>query len=207
MAKAVREALAAGVAIGAHPSYPDREHFGRLPMPRSPEEVYADVSEQVAALGDIARRYGGELHHVKPHGALYNRAARDEATADAVARAIRDVDARLALYGLAGSSSIACARAIGIRAVEEAFADRAYTRFGDLFPRTISGATIDDEARAERQVLSIVLEGTVESIDGVRVPVRAGTICIHGDGPNALGLARRTRAALLRAGVTISLQR
>jgi UPF0271 protein len=190
MARTVRLALAAGVAIGAHPSYPDRANFGRTAMPRSPDEVYADVTEQVRILAGIVESEGGRLRHVKPHGALYNTAAQDEALALAVARAVRDFDPTLALVGLAGSVSIRAARDIGLRVVEEGFADRAYTPDGALVARGTPGATIDDVEVALLQVRNLMERG-VE------------TICLHGDAPAALAFARRIRASLETSGIMV----
>jgi 5-oxoprolinase (ATP-hydrolysing) subunit A len=183
MRETVRLALASGVAIGAHPSYPDRENFGRRAMSRAPQDVYADVTEQVRALASIVEAQGGRMRHVKPHGALYNQAARDEELASAIARAVRDFDPSLALVGLAGSASIRAAREAGLRAVEEGFADRAYTDAGELVPRGTPGAMIEDEERSVRQVFDLIERG-IE------------TVCLHGDAPEALAFARRIRASL-----------
>jgi UPF0271 protein len=190
MRETVALALAAGVAIGAHPSYPDRENFGRTEMERSPDEAYADVIAQVRALASIVEARGARLRHVKPHGALYNRSARDEALALAIARAVRDVDPSLALVGLAGGAGVRAARALGLRAVEEGFADRTYAPDGTLVPRGAPGATIEDEERAVRQVRELIGRG-VE------------TICVHGDAPQALAFARRIRASLEAGGVAV----
>jgi 5-oxoprolinase (ATP-hydrolysing) subunit A len=183
MRETVRLALASGVAIGAHPSYPDRENFGRRAMSRASQDVYADVTEQVRALASIVEAQGGRMRHVKPHGALYNQAARDEELASAIARAVRDFDPSLALVGLAGSASIRAAREAGLRAVEEGFADRAYTDAGELVPRGTPGAMIEDEERSVRQVFDLIERG-IE------------TVCLHGDAPEALAFARRIRASL-----------
>lgn len=190
MRETVALALAAGIAIGAHPSYPDRENFGRSAMERTPEDVYADVTEQVRALAEIVESAGARLRHVKPHGALYNRAAKDDVLARAVASAVRDLDPSLALVGLAGSCSVRAARALGLRAVEEGFADRAYTLERELVARGTPGAMIEDEAQALSQVNDLIERG-VE------------TICLHGDAPQALGFARRIRASLEAAGVRV----
>jgi 5-oxoprolinase (ATP-hydrolysing) subunit A len=191
MTATVRAALERRVVVGAHPSFPDREHFGRMEMARSPEEIYSDVQAQLDALSQIASREGTKLHHVKPHGALYNVSARDGAVADAVARAVRDYDRSLALVGLAGSVSVRAAERAGIRAIEEVFADRGYTPEGTLIRRGTAGALIDDADRAVAQALDFVDRG------------RGQTICLHGDGPHALEFARRIHAALVDAGVEI----
>jgi 5-oxoprolinase (ATP-hydrolysing) subunit A len=190
MRETTRLALGAGVAIGAHPSYPDRENFGRKAMLRTPEDVYADVAAQIRALASIVEAQGGRLRHVKPHGALYNQAARDDALASAIARAVRDFDPSLALVGLAGSASIRVAREAGLRAIEEGFADRAYTDSRELVARGELGAMIDDEDRSVRQVFDLIERG-IE------------TICLHGDAPEALAFARRIRASLLANNVAI----
>ncbi len=190
MRETARLALAAGVAIGAHPSYPDRENFGRKAMSRTPDDVYSDVAAQIRTLASIVEAQGGRLRHVKPHGALYNQAARDEALAGAIARAVRDFDPSLALVGLAGSASIRAAREAGLRAVEEGFADRAYTDSGELVARGQPGAMIEDSERSVRQVFDLIERG-IE------------TICLHGDAPEALAFALRIRASLQANGVAI----
>jgi UPF0271 protein len=191
MRATIRAALAAGVAVGAHPSYPDRENFGRVAMQRAPAQVYGDVFAQLAALSRIAREEGAELTHVKPHGALYNVAARDAAVADAISAAVADSDPRLAVVGLAGGEQIASAGRYGLRAIREVFADRAYRPDGTLVPRTEPGALIDDADVAAAQALRLARDGTGE------------TICLHGDGPHALAFARRIRAALEAAGIAV----
>ncbi len=191
MTATLRAALERGVAIGAHPSFPDREHFGRMDMARTPEEVYGDVQAQIDALARIARREGARLGHVKPHGALYTMAARDERLADAIARAVRDCDASLVLVGLAGSLSIGAAQRVGLRAVEEVFADRGYAADGTLLPRGTPGALIEDAAEVAAAALAFVDRGLGQ------------TICLHGDGPHALEFARRIRAELVGAGVEV----
>lgn len=178
-----------GVAIGAHPSFPDRENFGRVMMARTAQEVYSDVRAQVEALWAIAEEVDATLHHVKAHGALYNLAARDRITADAISRAVRDVGLHLTIVGLAGGAQIASARAHGLRAVEEIFADRRYNADGTLVARSEPSALIDDEGEAVKQTMSRLRENT--------------TICVHGDGPHALSLARAVKAGLLRAGIAL----
>src|SRR5579875_2157554 len=192
MRETVRAAITAGVAIGAHPSFPDRDGFGRRVLPRTPEEICHDVREQTARLQAIARDEGAELTHVKPHGALYNLAARDRAVAEAIARAVRDLDARLALVGLMGGAQIAAARRFGLRAIREAFADRAYRADGTLVPREHPGAVLDDPRLAAAQAVRITERGDAE------------TICVHGDTPHALEIARAVRDALHAAGIELS---
>jgi UPF0271 protein len=187
-----------GVAIGAHPGFADREHFGRRELPLSPEAVHVLVSEQIDALRAL-----GPVRHVKPHGALYNMAARDGALAVAVASAVHAVDPALVLVGLAGSELLHAGRARGLRVAGEVFADRTYQRDGSLTPRSRPDALIHDEAAAVAQVLRMVREGMVRATEGTDVPVTADTICVHGDGPHAVAFARRLNAELRRAGIAI----
>ncbi|MBV7469343.1 5-oxoprolinase subunit PxpA [Aeromonas sp. sif0611] len=203
MGETVRLALDRGVAIGAHPSFPDREHFGRAPMVREPAKVYADVLYQVGALAALAKAAGGRLAHVKPHGALYNQAARDGALADAIASAVASLDPSLKLMGLAGSELIAAARRHGLTSIEEVFADRAYLADGSLAPRGQPGAVIEDEARALSQTLRLVTRGEVETLDGQRLTLAPQSICLHGDGVHAVAFARRLHEALVSNGISI----
>lgn len=203
MQATVRAALARGVAIGAHPSFPDRANFGRSEMQRPPDQVKADVIDQVGALAALVRAEGGRLNHVKPHGALYNQAARDPALADAIAEAVKAVDPMLALYGLAGSELLRAAARAGLRPVAEVFADRGYRADGSLVPRSQPGALIDDPAEAVARTLRMVREGVVQAVSGETVPLQAQTVCLHGDGPHALAFARALRTALTDAGVQL----
>ena len=203
MQATVASALARGVAIGAHPSYPDRDNFGRSEMALTPEQVRADLIYQIGALQALVQAAGGRLHHVKPHGALYNQAARDPVLASAVAGAVRAVDPGLALYGLAGSELLRAAEHAGLRGVAEVFADRGYRADGSLVPRSQPGALIDDTAEAVARTLRMVREGVVVAVTGETVPLRAETICLHGDGPHALAFARALRTALLDAGLQL----
>jgi len=203
MAATVAAASARGIAVGAHPSYPDREHFGRRELSLAPEAIDACVREQLLALQAIARAAGVTVVHVKPHGALYNVAARDEATAQAVVRAVGSVDRGLRIVGLAGSRLLEAAAHAGLLAAGEAFADRRYTADGALVSRDVGGAVIDDPAAAADQALRIVREEHVATIDGTRVPVRAQTLCIHGDAPRAGEIARAVHVRLRDAGIAI----
>jgi UPF0271 protein len=203
MVQTVKWALERGVAIGAHPSYPDRENFGRTEMQRDPEHVYADVLYQIGALDAIVRAQGGELHHVKPHGALYNQAVRDPALARAIVRAVRDVDADLVFFGLAGSQMIDIAREAGLRVKQEVFADRGYNPDGTLVKRGTPGALHEDEEVALNQTLTMVREKRVRAIDGTWVPIQAETVCLHGDGAHALAFARRIRERLGAEGIAV----
>ncbi len=186
-----------GVAIGAHPGFADREHFGRRELRLPPAEITRLVRGQVEALRALA-----PLRHVKPHGALYNLAARDAAIARAIAGAVRDTDASVTLVGLAGSALCAAGRDVGLRVAGEAFADRAYAPDGTLAPRGTPGALLGLEA-AVAQVLRLLETGTVRATDGSTATVQAETICLHGDSPQAVGLAQALRAALTAAGVEL----
>jgi len=191
------------VAIGAHPSLPDRQGFGRREIRIAPGDVHAVVLQQIGALHGIARAAGAALHHVKPHGALYNMAARDRALASAIARAVRDFDASLILVGLAGSASIDAAREAGLACAREAFCDRRYRADGSLTPRPQAGSVIEDIEEAAAQALSIATRGEAIADDGSRVSIEADTLCVHGDRANAGEFARRLRVALEAGGVRI----
>lgn len=204
MQACVRGALKNGVAIGAHPSFPDRENFGRTAMNLPPETVYAQMLYQIGALEAIARAEGGQLRHVKPHGMLYNQAAKDAALADAIARAVHAVSPTLILVGLAGSELIRAGERHGLVTREEVFADRGYQADGSLVPRTAAGALIDDEELALGQTLEMVQQGRVKSITGEWASVRAQTVCLHGDGEHALAFARRLRKEFDVKNITIS---
>jgi 5-oxoprolinase (ATP-hydrolysing) subunit A len=203
MHRTVRLARRHGVSVGAHPSYPDRIGFGRRPLGATPAEIHDDVLYQVGALSGFCRAEGLRLQHVKPHGALYNAAAKDLAVALAVAEAAKALDPALWLVCLAGSALVEAARRTGLRHVQEAFADRAYASDGSLVPRSVEGSVLHDAARVEEQVARMVRERKVVSIDGVEVPIDAGTICVHGDTPGAVGLIRAIRARLARERIDI----
>ena len=198
MRRTVELAIRHGVAIGAHPSYPDRARFGRadiLGEPVSEAELAlleASVVEQLRALDEVCRGLGVRLHHVKPHGALYNRAARDPAVASLIARAVAEFDPALLLYGLSGSLMAPAAGAAELGFVSEVFADRSYRPDGSLTPRSEPGALIEDGARSVAQVLTMVREG------------RGQTICLHGDGAHAVEFARMIHHALAVEGVRIA---
>ncbi|THB82798.1 5-oxoprolinase subunit PxpA [Pantoea allii] len=195
MLQSVRWAQASGVAIGAHPAFPDRENFGRSAMQLPPETVYAQMIYQIGALKSLAESEGARLVHVKPHGMLYNQAAADPVLADAIARAIRAVDCQLIVVGLANSESIRAAAHYGLRTREEVFADRGYLNSGALVPRSEPGALIEDEQQAIDQTLTMVKQGKVKSITGEWVKVNAQTVCLHGDGAHALQFAQQLRDA------------
>ncbi|MFN0017404.1 MAG: LamB/YcsF family protein [Pirellulaceae bacterium] len=203
MRKTVRLAMDHGVAIGAHPGLPDREDFGRRVISVTPQEVHDMVLRQAVALADIARAGGAAVTHLKPHGALYNMAAKDGAIAQAIARATRDFDPACILVGLAGSQLIYAGIAAGLTTASEAFADRTYQADGSLTPRDTQNALIHDPAVAAEQVLKMLASGTVTSEQGIEVPLRAETVCIHGDSPGAVLLAKTIRERLLRGGIEI----
>lgn len=196
----IQRALDAGAAIGAHPSYPDRAGFGRREMDLSPTELGDSLVAQIEVVAEAAARRGAGLVHVKPHGALYNRSARDARVAAVVAAAVRAVSPRLTLVGLAGSDSLVAARAAGLAAAAEAFADRRYEPDGRLRDRRHADAVLDDPRAAAAQAVAIALEGRVEAADGATFALSADTICVHGDLPGAAARAIAVRAALEAAG-------
>ncbi|MDQ0188247.1 LamB/YcsF family protein [Alicyclobacillus cycloheptanicus] len=199
----VEQALAAGVAIGAHPGLPDRVGFGRRELAITPEEAFDLTLYQVGALHGVVRALGGQLRHVKPHGALYNMAAARFDLASAIAEAVRRVDDQLILVGLAGSALVTAAHQASIAARSEVFADRRYRADGSLVPRRQAGAVIEDPAEAVAQAVQMATAGVVKAEDGSRVPVAADTLCIHGDGSHAVTFAMQIRRALEEAGVRV----
>jgi len=199
----VQAALARGVAVGAHPSLPDLAGFGRREMRIAPEEAYELVLYQAGAVAAFVRAAGGTLHHVKPHGALYNMAARDRKLADAIACAVRDFDRDLVLYGLAGSELIRAGQSAGIPVANEVFADRTYQRDGSLTPRSRPDALIQDVEASLAQVRRMVEDRQVKAVDGTLVAIEPDTLCIHGDAPQAAVFAARIRAELDSAGVAV----
>jgi UPF0271 protein len=192
-----------GVAVGAHPSFPDLVGFGRREMRATPREVEDFVVYQIGALAAVAAAGGTRLHHVKAHGALYNMAVRDATLADAIARATAAVDRSLILFGLPGSELIAAGQRAGLRTAREGFADRAYTRDGTLVPRTEPGAVIEDPEVVVNRAVSMARDRAIDAIDGSRIALEVETICVHGDTPGAATLASRIRAALTDAGVNV----
>lgn len=192
-----------GLAVGAHPGFPDLVGFGRRELAATPDEVYADVLYQVGALSAFLKVVGIPLHHVKPHGALYNRATKDPQTARAIAQAVKDFDPRVPLVVLPGTPLESEAQELGLSTVAEAFPERGYSRDGRLAPRGSAGAWIHDPAEAARRAVQMVLKGQVEAVEGGLVPVRAQTLCIHGDNPQAVEIAKAVREALLAEGVAI----
>ena len=204
MRRSVRLALDRGVAVGAHPSLPDLQGFGRRSMDITPLEAYELALYQIGALAGFLRAAGGRLNHVKPHGALYNQAARERALADGIANAVRDFDPSLVLFGLAGSQLIAAGRAAGLTVASEAFADRGYLADGSLVPRSQAGALVEDVDQAVERGLLMALEGRVQTAQGEWIQLEVDTLCIHGDNPGALECARRLRTALVGKGLRVA---
>lgn len=203
MARTVALARENGVSVGAHPGYPDLQGFGRRDMDASPAEVKAMVQYQIGALEAFCTAQGISLVHVKPHGAMYNMAGRDEALAEAICEGIYEVDPGLVLLGLSGSRMLEAAKRTGLKCAKEVFADRAYEEDGTLVARNIPGAMITDEEEAVERVLRIVKDGVVTAITGRDIEVTADSVCIHGDGPKALAFAAKIREALEREAVRI----
>lgn len=192
-----------GVAVGGHPGFQDPEGFGRREIRVSAAELENLVAYQIGALAGVAATEGMRLNHVKAHGALYNMAARDAAMADAIARAVRAVDASLVLFGLSGSELIAAGERAGLRVASEVFADRGYWADGSLAPRGTPGAVMTEVEEVARRAVAMARGQAVTAVDGSSVSVRADTICIHGDTPGAAALARAVRSALIAAGIEV----
>ena len=192
-----------GVAVGAHPGLPDLAGFGRREMRLSPREVEDLVVYQIGALAGVTAAQGIRLQHVKPHGALYNMAARDGALADAIARAVAAVDRSLVLVGLAGSALLEAGARAGLRLASEVFADRGYRADGTLVPRDVHGAVLHDEDVIAARVVAMVQHRVVTADDGSVVPLEVDTICLHGDSPGAAAVAKAVRSALDAAGLAV----
>jgi len=189
-------AIKYNVATGAHPSFFDRKNFGRSEMNFTKDEVYDLVTQQLIIIHEIVTALDTKLHHVKPHGALYNMSARDAGLANTIAKAVRDFDASLILFGLSGSHSISEAKAIGLQTANEVFADRTYRDDGSLTPRSQPHALIEDTGKVVQQVLQMIKEGTVTTVSGNVIPVVVETICIHGDGEHAVEFAKAIHYAV-----------
>ena len=199
----LKAAHARGVSVGAHVAYPDLLGFGRRNMDVASADLVADVIYQIGALQGLAQAAGTRITYVKPHGALYNTIAHDSAQALDVITAIRDVDANLALVALAGSPLVRWVQDAGLRVVAEAFADRAYTPQGTLVSRREPGAVLHDSALVASRMLRLVRDGVVEAVDGSLARVQAQSICVHGDSPGAVEMARAVRMALESDGVVV----
>lgn len=200
MRAAVNLARQFGVAIGAHPSLNDRKNFGRKEMKVSYREAHLYVVTQTKLLQIIAHQCGTKVTHVKPHGALYNMAARDAELADAIAAAVKEVDPTLVLYGLASSCLLDAGRVHGLQVASEVFADRTYQPNRSLTPRTQPDAVITDEAAAVDQVVRMLRDGVVRTTDGTDVSIQADTVCLHGDGPDPVNFALRLNVKLKAEG-------
>lgn len=203
MEKTIRLAAEAGVGIGAHPGLPDLMGFGRRMMKISPAEARAYMLYQLGALGAFCKAKGVKMAHVKPHGALYNMAAKDAALAEAVVGAIRDYDDSLILLALANSGMTKAAERMGLAYANEVFADRAYEPDGTLVARTKTGAMIEDEDQAIARVIRMVKVGKVTAIDGSEVTIQADSVCVHGDGAKALLFVKKIREALLQENIDV----
>lgn len=203
MRKMVTLALEKGIAVGAHPGLPDLVGFGRRNMDISPQEAFDMIVYQIGALYGFVKAEGGKMQHVKPHGALYNMAAKSRELSDAIAQAVYKVDSDLILFGLSGSELVKAGQAIGLRTASEVFADRTYQQDGSLTPRRQPDAMITDDKLAIDQVIRMVKEGKVLSQQGVEVKIQAETVCIHGDGPHALNFARQIRELLINSDVNV----
>lgn len=203
MVKTIDSALECQVAIGAHPGFNDRENFGRTEIHLPEAQVFDLVAEQIYLLKKIAYVRGATLRHVKPHGALYNMSARDASLAHTIARAVREVDSGLLLFGLSGSHSISEAKKAGLETVSEVFADRTYQPSGALTPRAQPQAMISNEADAVQQVMQMIRSGTVTSVTGQPVPIVAETVCLHGDGAHAVAFVKQLFLTLQAENIAI----
>ena len=203
MRQCVRWALANGVAIGAHPSFPDRENFGRSTMNLPPEEIVAGTLYQIGALAAIVKAEGGTLAHVKAHGALYNVANKNAAVAEAIVAAVKTYDPSLLIFALPGSALQAAADAAGLPVAREGFADRAYNADGSLVSRRLPGAMITDAAAAAGRMLRVVAEGRLTAVDGAEIDLEIDTICVHSDTPDAVAIAHAIRERFEEAGMHI----
>jgi UPF0271 protein len=204
MRAAIEGCLRHGVAVGAHPSFEDREHFGRRELAISADEARALVARQIEVFIAACTELGTDAHHVKPHGALYNLAARDAGIADAIATAVHEIDPSLRLYALAGSQLVRAGEARGLRVAHEVFAERCYESDGTLTPRGTEGAVIADIATSLAQVREMLDHGVVTARTGERIAIRADTLCLHGDRPDAPAFAQALHDALRDASVRIA---
>lgn len=203
MEKTVQKALENNVAIGAHPGFPDLRGFGRRPMVISPEEAKAYVIYQISALNGFIKAVGGKMQHVKPHGALYNMAAEDYELARAIAEAVYAVDSDLILMGLAGGKLVQAGKDVGLQTANEVFADRRYTSEGTLVSRTEENAVIHDKDEAAQQIIDIVQNGKIKTVDGSVIDIEADSICVHGDNEEAVALVKHLRKTLKNSKISI----
>ncbi|GLF91837.1 UPF0271 protein YcsF [Bacillus safensis] len=203
MRKTVRMALEKGVKIGAHPGLQDLTGFGRRPMAISAEEAYDLVLYQIGALSAFLKAEGGTMQHVKPHGALYNMAAKNTELSESIAKAVYDVDPSLVLFGLSGSELALAGERIGLQVAHEVFSDRTYQTDGTLTSRRDPHALIEKDEQAVQQVVRMVREGKVRTVQGEDIELKADTVCIHGDGSHALQFARTITAKLKESGIQL----
>ncbi|MEE6032180.1 5-oxoprolinase subunit PxpA [Avibacterium paragallinarum] len=203
MRKAIRWAKENQVQVGAHPSFPDRENFGRTNMQLPDEELKACLLYQLGAIKALCEAEAVPVAYVKPHGALYNQAAKDEALATLIVQTLKAFDPKLKLMGLSGSLMLQVAEQQGLGVISEVFADRHYLADGSLVPRTRPDAMVENDDEAISQVLQMVLQGTVTSVDGVEVPIKADSICLHGDGEHAISFAEKIRQALTEHNIQL----
>lgn len=204
MEKTVEIAVKKGVAVGAHPGYPDLMGFGRREMVVTAEEAKAYVKYQIGALWGFAKSKGVKIQHIKPHGALYNMAAINPALAKAIAEAVYEVDPNMILVGLANSELIKAGKEVGLKVANEVFADRAYNPDGTLVSRKLEGAVIHDPDKAMARVVRMVKEGKVEAINGEDIEIQADTICVHGDNPQAVAFVDAIRRTLEDEGIQVA---
>jgi UPF0271 protein len=204
MRDTVARAIQSGVAIGAHPGYPDKRHFGRVEIGANPTEIERWTADQIRELQAICAAAGGRVLYVKPHGALYNRAMRDRDVAAAITEAIRSVDARLAVLAAPGSALLAEAAAAGLQNAREAFLDRGYRTDGTLLPRTERGALVENPDVAAERAVALAQHQPIQAVGGTPLVIEADSLCIHSDGPNAAAIARAARQQLEAAGISIA---
>jgi 5-oxoprolinase (ATP-hydrolysing) subunit A len=200
----IQAAMERGVSLGAHPSFPDRENFGRTEMAMPPAEVYSNVAYQIGAFQALARAAGGRMNHVKAHGALYNMAARDRTLADVIANAVLALDPKLIVFAPVESQLDYAATELGLLTASEVFADRNYRGDGSLVPRSDPNAFLHDPREAAERIIRILLECKVRAIDGTDVPIAATTVCVHGDNPHAVEFVRKLRERLELEDVEIA---
>lgn len=204
MRKTVQRATAKNVGIGAHPGLPDLVGFGRREMSVSPQETFELVVYQIGALYGFVKAEGGKIQHVKPHGALYNMAAKDTSLSEAIAEAVYKIDPELILFGLAGGELIKAGKKIGLRTASEVFSDRTYQQDGSLTSRRDANALIKNHVDAANQIITMVKEGKVHTQQGSDLSIVADTVCIHGDGEHALDFAKYISSALTESGIKVS---
>ncbi|QEC68864.1 LamB/YcsF family protein [Panacibacter ginsenosidivorans] len=203
MQRTIDLALRHNVAIGAHPGFADKINFGRTEQKLSQEDYYELVKQQLLIIQQHIKAAGASMHHVKPHGALYNMSAMNNTLATIVAKAVKDHDPSLILYGLSNSYSVTAAATIGLQTASEVFADRTYTHEGNLTPRTNTNALITHKAQSVKQVLQMIQQQTVTTIDGKIIPVKAETICIHGDGTHTVSFVKLIAEQLKKNNIQV----